>query len=62
MYLDGSAESVILIHLARVAIEKLGHSLETKLHGIYIEQPDDSRTDVNKFLQEISERYVEYLF
>nr|XP_031835721.1 FAD synthase-like isoform X1 [Nomia melanderi]XP_031835722.1 FAD synthase-like isoform X2 [Nomia melanderi] len=57
VYFDGSAESVISVHLARVAVEKLGHPSETKLHGIYLEQSDDSRTDMNRFLQEISQRY-----
>ncbi|XP_078046160.1 FAD synthase [Augochlora pura] len=49
IYLDGSAESVIMVHLARVATEKLGEPAKSRLRGI--------SPRVDKFLQEISNRY-----
>nr|XP_033342694.1 FAD synthase-like isoform X1 [Megalopta genalis]XP_033342695.1 FAD synthase-like isoform X1 [Megalopta genalis] len=49
IYLDGSPESVIVLHLARVATEKLGESAKTKLRGI--------SPRASSFLQEISNRY-----
>ncbi|XP_076648654.1 FAD synthase [Halictus rubicundus] len=49
IYLDGCAESVVMVHLARVTMEKLGGPSKTKLRGIC--------PTANKFLQEISNRY-----
>ncbi|XP_015438868.1 PREDICTED: FAD synthase-like [Dufourea novaeangliae] len=54
--LDGSDESVVMIHLARVADTKLRQPLKTKLHGICFEL-DDFKSDMNGFFEEISDRY-----
>ncbi|XP_076291524.1 FAD synthase isoform X3 [Lasioglossum baleicum] len=49
IFLDGCAESAVMVHLARVAMEKLAGSSKIKLRAICLQ--------ANKFLQEISNRY-----
>ncbi|XP_076167164.1 FAD synthase [Ptiloglossa arizonensis] len=56
IYLDGSEESIIMTHLARVAHSKLQYSSEIKLHAICFKF-GHFEVGMNEFLREISDRY-----
>lgn len=55
VYLDGSEESVIMIHLARVAVNRLRENHKKKLCAIYFKF-DCVESGVNRFFREISDR------
>ncbi|XP_017760380.1 PREDICTED: FAD synthase-like [Eufriesea mexicana] len=56
IYLDGSEESVIMIHLARIAGNKLRHCPKLKLHAICFKS-DILTLDTNEFFHELKNRY-----
>ncbi|XP_043265070.1 FAD synthase-like isoform X1 [Colletes gigas] len=56
IYLDGSEESVIMVHLARVAHNKLRQSSKSKLHAFYFKF-DHLEPVVNEFFRDISYKY-----
>ncbi|CAL7941569.1 unnamed protein product [Xylocopa violacea] len=55
IYLDGSVESILTIHLARVANNKLQQT-NTKIRAISFKS-DTSKFGMNAFLNELSKRY-----
>ncbi|XP_053982062.1 FAD synthase-like [Hylaeus volcanicus] len=56
IYLDGSDESIVMVHLARVANCKLRQSSKSKLHAFYFNF-DHLESGMIEFLREISDRY-----
>ncbi|XP_076634104.1 FAD synthase isoform X2 [Colletes latitarsis] len=56
IYLDGSDESIIMVHLARVAYNKLKQGSKSKLHAIYFKS-DHFEPVMNEFFRDISYRY-----
>lgn len=55
IYLDGSEESVIMIHLARIAGNKLQHCPKLKLRAICFKS-DILTLEMNEFLHELKNR------
>ncbi|KOC62597.1 FAD synthase [Habropoda laboriosa] len=57
IYLDGSEESVVMIHFARIANDKLWQGIKgRKLHAICLNS-DTLKSAVNKFVHEVCDRY-----
>lgn len=56
IYLDGSEESIIMIHLARVVSNKLRHCSKMKLRAICFKS-DILKSEINEFFNEIKNMY-----
>lgn len=56
IYLDGSEESVLMVHLARIASNKLRHCSKLKLRTICLES-DIQKMDTDEFIHELKSRY-----
>ncbi|XP_076244283.1 FAD synthase [Calliopsis andreniformis] len=56
VYLDGSEESIIIIHLARVAVNKLQQNSRARLNAVYFKF-ESTESSLTGFFREISDRY-----